>query len=230
MPNTPPTRNRPGVETSEHRITMIFGSIIVLACVAGIVTAAILKAPNLALVITGLAAAMSFGLSMLGRGYSESRGLAKSEPPGDGDGGFIRSRALLALSVVTALVMALLASGCGMTHLERLEYAGKTSNNAWKNGHPALTKLAQSEATKCRAAAPSSQPVELKDCPGAGKWLKALKALRAACDTVDAAVIIGAPLALVDDKLAAGWAAAAITALKREIEILQQAGLLPAGS
>ncbi len=159
---------------------------------------------------------------LLGSGYAVSRGLAKS---GRQDGGHARPLLLMLMTLALGLVL----FGCGMSNLERLEYAGKTARSVWTHGHPVLTARAEAEAKKCRAAAPSSQPVALTACPGADKAIKALKALRAACDSVDAAVIIGAPMALSDAPGVDGWVAVALSALRRAVSISQTAGLLPAG-
>jgi len=134
--------------------------------------------------------------------------------------------------LLTAITLALVCwtlAACGMSHMERLEYAGKTADNLWRNGHPKFTALAVAEAKKCRDASPSSQPVPLAECPAADSWYKALKALRAACDAVDAAVIIGGPMALTDNPAVEGWVKAALEAIQRGIRISQQAGVLPAG-
>jgi len=164
---------------------------------------------------------------LLGSGYAVSRGLAKGGRREDGG-----VEPIIPLGLVMAGLLglaALLASGCGMTHIERLEYAGKTARSVWAHGHPVLTARATAEAKACRAAAPASQPVTLTACPGADKWLKTLKALRAACDSVDAAVIIGAPMALSKAPGVEAWVATALSALRRAVSISQQAGLLPAG-
>ena len=164
---------------------------------------------------------------LLGGSYAVSRGLAKGGRREDGG-----VEPIIPLGLVMAGLLglaALLASGCGMTPIERLEYAGKTARSVWTHGHPVLTARATAEAKACRAAAPASQPVAIKDCQKADKWLKTLKALRAACDSVDAAVIIGAPMALSKAPGVEAWVATALSALRRAVSISQQAGLLPAG-
>ena len=213
---------RSGTRTSEYKIVLGLVLLVIVGAFASLATGILGdgatgsdRAFELIKWVLGTSA-------LLGGSYAVSRGLAKS---GRQDSGHARPLLLMLMAMVLGLVL----TACGMSHLERLDYAGKTARSVWTHGHPVLTARATAEAKKCRAAAPSSQPVALTACPGADKWLKTLSARRAACDSVDAAVIIGAPMALSDAPGVDGWVAVALSALRRAVSISQTAGLLPAG-
>ena len=213
---------RSGTRTSEYKIVLGLVLLVIVGAFASLATGILGdgatgsdRAFELIKWVLGTSA-------LLGGSYAVSRGLAKS---GRQDSGHARPLLLMLMAMVLGLVL----TACGMSHLERLDYAGKTARSVWTHGHPVLTARATAEAKKCRAAAPASQPVTLTACPGADKAIKVLKALRAACDSVDAAVIIGAPMALSDAPGVDGWVAVALSALRRAVSISQTAGLLPAG-
>ncbi len=194
---------------------------------------------------------------LLGGSYAVSRGLAKSGKPEDRpvvvdvyggkpgyeleevmaskeakfkDGGFLDSRLSLFISALAlAGLCCLFSSGCGMTPLQRIDYAGKAIASTWKHTYPLFDKQCKAEAAKCATAA-ASQPVALKDCPGAARCLTALRSFKVALDAGDAAIIVGTPLALKKNRNAAGWSNMALDALKRAVEIAQKSGLLPGGA
>jgi len=129
---------------------------------------------------------------------------------------------------VVALLFLVLA-GCGMTPIQRINFAGKAIEKTWKHTYPRLDKRCKAEARKCASSA-GSQPTSLPACPGAQKCLKALKAFKVALDAGDAAIIVGAPLALEKKASAAGWAKMALDALTRAVSIARKSGLLPGGT
>ena len=213
---------RSGSRTSEFKIVVGIVLVVLVGVFAALATGLLGEGKEASDAATDLIKWVVGTSGLLGSGYAVSRGLAKS---GKQDGGHARPLLLMLM----ALVLGLALTACGMTPLQRLDYAGKTARSVWTHGHPVLTARATAEAKKCRAAAPASQPVTLTACPGADKAIKVLKALRAACDSVDAAVIIGAPMALSDAPGVDGWVAVALSALRRAVSISQTAGLLPAG-
>ena len=129
--------------------------------------------------------------------------------------------------VVAALFF--FAAGCGMTPLQRINFAGKAIDKTWEHTYPLFDKRCKAEARKCASSA-GSQPTSLPACPGAQKCLKALKAFKVALDAGDAAIIVGAPLALEKKASAAGWAKMALDALTRAVSIARKSGLLPGGT
>ncbi len=129
---------------------------------------------------------------------------------------------------VVALLFLVLA-GCGMTPIQRINFAGMAIEKTWKHTYPRLDKRCKAEARKCASSA-GSQPTSLPACPGAQKCLKALKAFKVALDAGDAAIIVGAPLALEKKASAAGWAKMALDALTRAVSIARKSGLLPGGT
>jgi len=131
---------------------------------------------------------------------------------------------------VAALLFLVLA-GCGMTPLQRINFAGKAIEKTWKHTYPRLDKRCKAEARKCAAntGAPASAPASLPACPGAQKCLKTLKAFKVALDAGDAAIIVGAPLALAKKPGADKWIKAALDALQRAVAIACKAGLFITG-
>ena len=124
------------------------------------------------------------------------------------------------------------AAGCGMTPLQRINFAGKAIEKTWKHTYPLFDKQCRAEARKCAAntGAPASAPASLPACPGAQKCLKTLEAFKVALDAGDAAIIVGTPLALEKKASAAGWAKMALDALSRAVAIARKSGLLPGGT
>ena len=129
---------------------------------------------------------------------------------------------------VAALLFLVLA-GCGMTPLQRISFAGKAIDKTWEHTYPLFDKRCKAEARKCASSA-GSQPTSLPACPGAQKCLKTLEAFKVALDAGDAAIIVGAPLALEKKASAAGWAKMALDALSRAVAIARKSGLLPGGT
>ena len=120
------------------------------------------------------------------------------------------------------------AAGCGMTPLQRINFAGKAIDKTWEHTYPLFDKRCKAEARKCASSA-GSQPTSLPACPGAQKCLKALKAFKVALDAGDAAIIVGAPLALAKKPGADKWIKAALDALQRAVAIACKAGLFITG-
>jgi len=137
-----------------------------------------------------------------------------------------------ALRIATAVALALACqslAGCGMTPIQRINFAGRAIEKTWKHTYPRLDKRCKAEARKCASSA-GSQPTTLPACPGAQKFLKTLEAFKVALDAGDAAIIVGAPLALAKKPGAAGWAKMALDALSRAVAIARKSGLLPGGT
>lgn len=138
--------------------------------------------------------------------------------------GLLRRMVAMLLPVALLLVLA----GCGLTPLQQMNVAGEVGDKLWKRAHPVLTARAKAEAKKCAAVA--SQPVKLEACPGAAKPRKALAGIKVALDSLDAAIIVGAPLALKGRKTADTWVKVALDALAKAQGIAAGAGLLPGGA
>jgi len=129
------------------------------------------------------------------------------------------------LPLVAALLFLVLA-GCGMTPIQRLDYAGRAIGKTWDTGHPLFDAKCKVEAQKCANSGATSLP----SCPGAADCLSALKAFKGALDAGDAAIVVGGPLVLAKKPGSDKWIKAALDALQRAVVIARKAGLFPGGS
>jgi hypothetical protein len=68
--------------------------------------------------------------------------------------------------------------------------------------------------------------VALDDCPAAKTCLRDLSAYQLALEAVDRAIIVGAPLAAVDDPAAETWLTAALKTLEQALALAKTAGMM----